>query len=81
MAPYMVVCLRTAPDGRSNDAQARVEFLSGNGAHEVQHSVTDRTPAASYTWMEEGIANVFSRSSMSARTTSGSESHDASRSS
>jgi hypothetical protein len=43
------------------DAQARVEFLSGNGAHEVQHSVTDRTPAASYTWMEEGIANVFSR--------------------
>lgn len=39
----------------------RVEYLAGNGAHEVQHSVTDRTPAASFTWMEEGIANVFSR--------------------
>lgn len=43
------------------DAKARVEYLAGNGAHEVQHSVTDRTSAASFTWMEEGIANVFSR--------------------
>jgi hypothetical protein len=43
------------------DAKTRVAYLSGNGAHEVQHSVTDRTPAASFTWMEEGIANVFSR--------------------
>lgn len=43
------------------DAPARIDYLSGNGAHEVQHSVTDRTPAASFTWMEEGIANVFSR--------------------
>lgn len=42
-------------------AKERVAFLAGNGAHEVQHSVTDRTPAASFTWMEEGIANVFSR--------------------
>lgn len=39
----------------------RVRFLAGNGAHEVQHSVTDRTPSATFTWMEEGIANVFSR--------------------
>lgn len=42
-------------------AKDRISFLAGNGAHEVQHSVTDRTPAASFTWMEEGIANVFSR--------------------
>jgi hypothetical protein len=43
------------------DAKARVDYLAGNASHEVQHSVTDRTPAASFTWMEEGIANVFSR--------------------
>lgn len=43
------------------DAKTRVAFLAGNGAHEVQHSVTDRTSAASLTWMEEGIANAFSR--------------------
>ncbi|MCW2926930.1 MAG: hypothetical protein JWM86_898 [Thermoleophilia bacterium] len=42
-------------------AADRVAFLAGNGAHEVQHSVTDRTPSATFTWMEEGIANVFSR--------------------
>ncbi len=48
-------------EGYLTKVQERVDYLSGNGAHEVQHSVTDRTPAASYTWMEEGIANVFSR--------------------
>ncbi len=42
-------------------AAKRVKFLAGNGAHEVQHSITDRTPSATFTWMEEGIANVFSR--------------------
>lgn len=44
-----------------HDAAKRVNFLAGNGAHEVQHSVTNRTPSATFTWMEEGIANVFSR--------------------
>lgn len=43
------------------DAAERVKFLAGNAAHEVQHSITDRTPSATFTWMEEGIANVFSR--------------------
>ncbi len=44
-----------------HDATKRVNFLAGNGAHEVQHSITNRTPSATFTWMEEGIANVFSR--------------------
>ncbi len=44
-----------------HEAEKRVRFLAGNAAHEVQHSVTDRTPSATFTWMEEGIANVFSR--------------------
>ena len=48
-------------EGYLTKVQDRVDYLAGNGAHEVQHSVTDRTPAASFTWMEEGIANVFSR--------------------
>ncbi len=43
------------------DAAKRVKFIAGNSAHEVQHSVTDRTPSATFTWMEEGIANVFAR--------------------
>jgi hypothetical protein len=43
------------------EASKRVNFLAGNGAHEVQHSVTNRTPSATFTWMEEGISNVFSR--------------------
>ncbi|MCW2920270.1 MAG: hypothetical protein JWL76_144 [Thermoleophilia bacterium] len=48
-------------EGYLLDAAARVKFLAGNGAHEVQHSVTNRTPSATFTWMEEGISNVFSR--------------------
>jgi hypothetical protein len=48
-------------EGYLRDVSTRVGYLQGNAAHEVQHSVTDRTPAASFTWMEEGIANVFSR--------------------
>ncbi len=39
-------------------------YLSGNGPHEVQHSVSDPSPTAyrgAARWMEEGTANVFSR--------------------
>ncbi len=40
------------------------DYLSGNGPHEVQHSVSDPSPKAyrgDAKWMEEGTANVFSR--------------------
>jgi hypothetical protein len=40
------------------------DYLSGNGPHEVQHSVSDPSPTAyrgPARWMEEGTANVFSR--------------------
>jgi hypothetical protein len=39
-------------------------YLAGNGPHEVQHSVSDPSPTAyqgTAKWMEEGTANVFSR--------------------
>jgi hypothetical protein len=39
-------------------------YLSGNGPHEVQHSVSDPSPTAyrgPAKWIEEGTANVFTR--------------------
>jgi hypothetical protein len=43
------------------EAGARTTYLSGDAPHEVQHSITPRTGSASAAWLEEGIANVFSR--------------------
>jgi hypothetical protein len=40
------------------------DYLAGNAPHEVQHSVSDPSPTAyqgDARWMEEGTANVFSR--------------------
>lgn len=45
-------------------AASWTDYLSGNAPHEVQHSVSDPTPTAyvgDARWMEEGTANVFSR--------------------
>jgi hypothetical protein len=45
-------------------AKSWANYLAGNAPHEVQHSVSGPSPTA-YTgdarWMEEGTANVFSR--------------------
>jgi hypothetical protein len=57
-----------APDKHAEAGLRRAgswtDYLSGNGPHEVQHSVSGPSPTA-YTglakWMEEGTANVFSR--------------------
>ncbi|MCW2926931.1 MAG: hypothetical protein JWM86_899 [Thermoleophilia bacterium] len=45
-------------------AKSWTDYLSGNGPHEVQHSVSDPSPTAysgAARWMEEGTANVFTR--------------------
>ena len=45
-------------------AKTWTNYLAGNGPHEVQHSVSDPSPTAyqgAARWMEEGTANVFSR--------------------
>ena len=45
-------------------AKSWTDYLSGNGPHEVQHSVSGPSPTAyqgTAKWMEEGTANVFSR--------------------
>ena len=45
-------------------AKSWTDYLSGNGPHEVQHSVSDPSPTAyrgPARWMEEGTANVFTR--------------------
>lgn len=45
-------------------ARTWTTYLSGNGPHEVQHSVSDPSPTAyrgTARWMEEGTANVFTR--------------------
>jgi hypothetical protein len=52
---------RSEPDLR--DALSSASYITGNGVHEVQHSVS---PATDYSnertrWFEEGTANVFSR--------------------
>jgi hypothetical protein len=57
-----------APDARTElglrRAKSWSDYLAGNAPHEVQHSVSGPSPTA-YTglakWMEEGTANVFSR--------------------
>ncbi|MCW2920269.1 MAG: hypothetical protein JWL76_143 [Thermoleophilia bacterium] len=45
-------------------AKSWTDYLSGNAPHEVQHSVSGPSPTAyqgAAKWMEEGTANVFSR--------------------
>ena len=45
-------------------AKSWTDYLAGNGPHEVQHSVSDPSPTAyqgTAKWMEEGTANVFTR--------------------
>jgi hypothetical protein len=45
-------------------AKSWTTYLSGNASHEVQHSVSGPSPTAykgDARWMEEGTANVFSR--------------------
>lgn len=51
-------------ESRLLDAERMTSYLSGNGPHEVQHSVSDPSPTAyrgPARWIEEGTANVFSR--------------------
>lgn len=46
------------------EAKSWTTYLAGNGPHEVQHSVSDPSPTAyvgTARWMEEGTANVFTR--------------------
>ena len=46
------------------EAKKWTDYISGNGPHEVQHSVSDPSPTAykgTAKWMEEGTAHVFSR--------------------
>jgi hypothetical protein len=57
-----------SPDTRTEKGLRRAaswtDYLSGNVPHEVQHSVSDPSPTAYQglaKWMEEGTANVFSR--------------------
>jgi hypothetical protein len=47
-----------------HEAKRWTKYLAGNGPHEVQHSVSGPSPTAyrgTAKWMEEGTANVFSR--------------------
>jgi len=49
---------------RLREAARWTNYLAGNGSHEVQHSVSDPSPTAyqgKAKWIEEGTANVFSR--------------------
>lgn len=51
-------------EARLREAASWTNYLAGNGPHEVQHSVSDPSPTAYQgpaKWIEEGTANVFSR--------------------
>lgn len=53
-----------AQEKRLLKAKSWTDYISGNGPHEVQHSVSGPSPTAyqgTAKWMEEGTANVFSR--------------------